>query len=81
MSQKYVPGFYKVLYSSYGWIFDELEMDNPGYYAMNRSKQWELLKAKVETMIPQTVEPMMNIETVEEPEEPETETETEGETE
>lgn len=75
MAQKYVPDFYKTLYSVYGIIFDELERENPGYYSLNKSKQWELLKAKVESMIPKTVEPMMNFETVEEPEETETEPE------
>lgn len=59
MSQNYVPEFYKVLYSTFGFIFDELEMENPGYYLFNRSKQWELLSNKVQSMIPEKKAPVM----------------------
>lgn len=53
MSQSYTPAFYKTLYSIFGFVFDELERENPGYFMLNRAKQWELLKAKVESYIPQ----------------------------
>jgi hypothetical protein len=52
MTQQFTPVFYKVLYSNFGFIFDELERDNPGFFEMNRDKQWTLLKTKVEGMIP-----------------------------
>jgi hypothetical protein len=52
MTQQFTPVFYKVLYSNFGFIFDELERDNSGFFEMNRDKQWVLLKAKVEGMIP-----------------------------
>lgn len=80
MSQRFVPDFYKTLYAVYGFVFDELERENPGFYTMIRSKQWELLKAKVESMIPTASVPVMPIERVEEIEEerePEEQTETE----
>ena len=48
MAQNYVPKFYKVLYSVYGFIFDEIEMENPGFYNLNKEKQWAIIKAKVE---------------------------------
>lgn len=60
LSQPFVPEFYKTLYSTFGFIFDELERENPGYYLLNRAKQWELLKAKVETMIPVKTAPALN---------------------
>jgi hypothetical protein len=59
MAQSHVPKFYKVLYSVYGFVFDELERENPTYYSLARQKQWELLKAKVESMIPQEVAPVL----------------------
>ena len=65
MSQAYVPEFYKVLYSTFGFIFDELERETPGYYMLNRAKQWELLKAKVESMIPAKTSPVVNFNPVE----------------
>lgn len=65
MSQAYVPEFYKVLYSTFGFIFDELERETPGYYMLNRAKQWELLKAKVESMIPAKTAPAVNFNPVE----------------
>ena len=74
MAQSYVPKFYKVLYSSFGFVFDEVERENPGFYNLNRAKQWELLKAKVESLMasePAPVLPMM--ETIPEPEENEPE--------
>jgi len=48
MAQNYVPKFYKVLYSVYGFLFDEIEMENPGFYNLNKEKQWAIIKAKVE---------------------------------
>ncbi len=59
MAQSHVPKFYKVLYSVYGFVFDELERENPTYYSLARSKQWELLKKKVEMMIPEEVAPVL----------------------
>lgn len=75
MTQKYVPEFYKVLYSVYGFVFDELERDNPGFYTMIRSKQWELLKAKIESLIPEPMTPIFPTERIEEEEEEATEME------
>jgi hypothetical protein len=46
-----VPEKIKVLDDNYGWIFDELEMENPGFYDMPKLKQKELIDAKVEQII------------------------------
>lgn len=54
MSQRYVPEFYKTLYSSFGFIFDDIERATPGFYSLNRSKQWELISAKVNEIMQQT---------------------------
>jgi hypothetical protein len=60
MSQSFTPKFYKTLYSVFGFVFDELERDNPGFYLLNRAKQWGLLKAKVESYIPEEKAPVLN---------------------
>jgi len=60
MTQSYVPEFYKVLYSTFGFIFDELEAENPGFYLMNRAKQRELLTAKVTSLIPEKKAPVFS---------------------
>jgi len=59
MSQSYTPEFYKVLYSTFGFIFDELERENPGFYMLNRAKQWTLLEAKVISLLPEKKAPVM----------------------
>ena len=59
MSQSYTPEFYKVLYSTFGFIFDELERETPGFYMLNRAKQWKLLEAKVTSLIPEKKEPVL----------------------
>jgi predicted DNA-binding protein YlxM (UPF0122 family) len=59
MSQPYVPEAKKVLYSTFGYIFDELETDNPGFYLMNRAKQKQILQAKIETLIPEKKAPIL----------------------
>lgn len=59
MTQNYVPEFYKTLYSCYGWVFDEIERtEGVGYYKLNRVKQWEILKAKIDEMIPEETVPV-----------------------
>jgi hypothetical protein len=58
MTQSYVPEFYKVLYSTFGFIFDELDAENPGFYLMNRAKQRELLTKKVTSLIPEKKAPV-----------------------
>lgn len=60
MTQSYVPEFYKVLYSTFGFIFDELEAENPGFYMLNRAKQRELLTKKVTSMVPEKKAPVLN---------------------
>jgi predicted DNA-binding protein YlxM (UPF0122 family) len=59
MSQSYTPEFYKVLYSTFGFIFDDLERETPGFYMLNRAKQWALLEAKVTSLIPEKKEPVL----------------------
>ena len=54
MSQPYTPQFYKTLYSVFGFVFDELEMENPGFFNLNRAAQWKLLQAKIEGYDPCT---------------------------
>jgi len=67
MSQSFVPKFYKVLYSAYGWIFDDLERENKGFWALNRTRQWELLDAKVnEYLAADEPEPVFTPETMDE---------------
>jgi len=60
MTQSYVPEFYKVLYSTFGFIFDELEAETPGFYLLNRKKQRDLLTAKVTSMIPEKKAPVFS---------------------
>lgn len=38
--------FYKVLYENYENIFNEIDIETPEFYVMDRGKQWEILKVK-----------------------------------
>jgi uncharacterized protein (DUF1499 family) len=59
MTQSYTPEFYKVLYSVFGFVFDELERENPGFYELNRAAQYKLLQTKITNLIPEKKEPVM----------------------
>ena len=59
MSQPYTPEFYKVLYSVFGFVFDDLERETPGFYELNRAAQYKLLQAKIATLIPEKREPVL----------------------
>lgn len=48
MASTNISKYIKVLYSNYGYIFDELERENKGFYEYEENKQIELIKAKVE---------------------------------
>ncbi len=39
--------FYKVLHENFENIFNEIDLETPDFYVMDRNKQWEILKAKV----------------------------------
>lgn len=45
--------FNKVLDDNYGVIFDEIELETPDFYELNKEKQWEILQAKVNELIAQ----------------------------
>ncbi|MFM6993726.1 MAG: hypothetical protein ACKOWO_01270 [Sediminibacterium sp.] len=49
-----VTSFTKVFWANYGQIFDAVEMEqaenNIDFYSLAKSKQWEIIKAKVESM-------------------------------
>jgi uncharacterized protein (DUF1499 family) len=47
MTQNYVPISAKVLYSVFGFIFDDLERENEGFYELNRTAQKVLTPAPV----------------------------------
>jgi hypothetical protein len=51
MAGSNIPKYIKVLYSNYGYIFDELERENKNFFDMEENKQIELIKAKVEEII------------------------------
>lgn len=51
ISARLVPDQQIVLYSSYGFIFDLILLDNPGFWEMNKKKQVEVLYAKVDELI------------------------------
>lgn len=48
---EHVPKFYKVLYSCYGFIFDELEMEDPNFFVLAPAKQWDKIKVKIESIM------------------------------
>jgi len=43
--------FYKVLFENYENIFNEIDLETSDFYIMDRNKQWEILKVKVEGLI------------------------------
>jgi hypothetical protein len=59
MTQNYVPVSAKVLYSCFGFIFDDLDRENPGFYFLNQDAQFALLTAKLATLTPQPVAPAL----------------------
>jgi hypothetical protein len=59
MTQNYTPEFYKVLYNVFGFVFDELERENPGFYELNRAAQYKLLQTKIASLIPEKKEPVL----------------------
>ena len=50
-SRKTVPEEVIVLDDNYGYIFDELEQENPTFYDMDKGEQKELIKKKVADII------------------------------
>ena len=46
-----VTEFTKVLWSNSGYIFDQLEMENPEFYDLPRDKQWKFITAMVNKII------------------------------
>jgi hypothetical protein len=49
--------FYKVLYENYENIFNEIDIETPEFYVMDRGKQWEILKAKTAELQDQLEKP------------------------
>lgn len=43
--------FYKVLFENYENIFNEIDLETPDFYIMDRNKQWDIIKVKVEELI------------------------------
>jgi hypothetical protein len=47
--------FYKVLWESYGWVFEDIEREQAkkgvNYYELVASKQWSILEKKVKKII------------------------------
>jgi hypothetical protein len=62
MAQSYVPQIYKTLYSTFGFIFDEIERETPGFYTLNRTKQWEIIEKKLLEMAPVNNSPVFPLE-------------------
>lgn len=48
MASNNIPKYVKILYSNYGYIFDELERENKGFYDYEETKQLDLIRKKVE---------------------------------
>ena len=48
-----VPLEIKVLYDNLGWIFDDILMEHTDFFKMNRKKQTEIVKKKVQEIIAQ----------------------------
>ena len=50
-----VSQFTKVFWANYGQVFDAVELEQAenevNFYDLNRTKQWEIIKAKVEEMV------------------------------
>ena len=59
MTQFYLPDFYKTLWTSYGFIFNEIEIeftsetDGITFFALAPTKQWEIIKKKVDEITEQ----------------------------
>jgi hypothetical protein len=55
-----VSQFTKVFWANYGFIFDSVELEqaelNVNFYDLNRTKQWEIISAKVEELMSQIEE-------------------------
>ena len=61
MSSSNVPKQIKVLYSNFGYIFEELERENKNFYDLEENKQIELIRKKVEKISGTLeVEPTLN---------------------
>jgi hypothetical protein len=58
MTQTFTPVSIKVLYSCFGFLFDDLEMANPGFYELNRAAQKILIDKRVAELIPKPVAPI-----------------------
>jgi hypothetical protein len=43
--------FYKTLHENYENIFNEIDLEIPDFYIMDRNKQWEILKERVNVMM------------------------------
>jgi len=43
--------FYKVFFENYENIFNEIDLEEPEFYIMDRGKQWEVLQTKVNELI------------------------------
>jgi hypothetical protein len=52
MTQSFTPTSAKVLFSCFGFIFDDLEMANPGFFELNRKAQKDLLDKSVLELTP-----------------------------
>ena len=48
MATPYVAVFTKILYANYEAIFTDIEKENPTFYVMDYTKQWEILTKAVE---------------------------------
>lgn len=51
MSSGNTTKFYKVLNENYENIFNEIDLEEPDFYIMDRTKQWEILTARTNEMI------------------------------
>ncbi len=51
MSSGNTTKFYKVLNENYENIFNEIDLEIPEFYVMDRTKQWDILKQKTDELI------------------------------
>ena len=59
MTQTFTPVSIKVLYSCFGFLFDDLEMANPGFYELNRAAQRILIDKRVAELTPKVSVPTL----------------------
>ena len=67
MASNTVPFDIKVLYNNLGWIFDDIFLENEGFFQMPRRKQVEIVDKKVQEIVTELESQMTQAATFEQP--------------